>query len=497
VPGLYDPAKAPALYRPGKDAQGNRVAIDPTCASCPAKAPIYIGLIVPGSGDMQNGLVTSNTPGYPRGLVDYQGILPAPRLGFAWNATGDHKTAVRGGFGMNYNPRNGPGLLGDTTSNPPTIYNPIQYYGNTATFLQVGNYQGPSDVSQSLNRKNVPAKAYNASIGVQREVGWDTVVDIAYVGSFGRDIGQQHDVNQVPYGARFLPENQDPTTGKPLNDNFFRPYQGYGSIQLVTFEGKTTYHSMQTQVTHRFSHGVQFGVAWTWAKATDYTDGDQGTVAAHVSPDVWNFGLASYDRTHVVAINYVLDLPGVRKFTDNAVLHHIFDDWQLAGTTRFVGGAPLYWNTNTSVTSNPSNYGFGTSGLSDGVDLVGGGDGWRPVVVGNATLPSGQRTVDHWFNTAAFARPAQGSYGNAGPVVARGPGIDNWNMSLFKNIKTGGHSSLQFRAEAYNVFNHTQFNLVNTVVKFDAQGNQVNGDFGRVTTARDPRIMQFALRLQF
>ena len=131
------------------------------------------------------------------------------------------------------------------------------------------------------------------------------------------------------------------------------------------------------------------------------------------------------------------------------------------------------------------------------MDLTGGGDGWRPVVVGNPTLPSDQRTFDHWFNTAAFARPAAGTIGDAPSVVARGPGMNNWNMSLFKNVKAGDRANLQFRLEAYNVFNTPQFSTVNTTVKFDAQGNQVNGDFGRIVAARDPRIMQFALRVTF
>jgi hypothetical protein len=428
-------------------------------------------------------------------LIDYQGILPAPRLGFAWNVTGDHKTALRGGFGMNYNPRNGSGILGDTTSNPPTIYQPTQYYGNVATFLQVGNYQGPSTINQSLERVNPPVKVYNASLGLQREIGWETVVDVSYVGSFARNIGQQHDINEVPYGARFLPQNQDPTTGKVLPDNFFRPYQGYQGIQYLVFAGTASYHSMQTQVTHRFSHHMQFGVAWTWSKALDYTDSDQGTIATYLDPNVWNYGLASYDRTHVVAINYILDLPGVSRFTSNPLMHGAFDGWQLAGTTRFVSGAPLYWKTTTSAGN--SNSSFGTGDLVDGVDLVGGGDGWRPVVVGNATLPANQRTFGQWFNTAAFARPPAGTVGNAGSVVARGPGINNWNMSLFKNFKFGHNRNIQFRAEGYNVFNHSQFLLVNTSPKFDAQGNQVNGDFGQVQTARDPRIVQLALRLEF
>src|SRR4029077_5366697 len=141
------------------------------------------------------------------------------------------------------------------------------------------------------------------------------------------------------------------TTGKVLNDNFFRPYQGYGSIQYLLFDGTSTYHSMQTQVTHRFSHGFQFGVAWTWSKAMDFTDGDQGTVASHVSPNIWNWGLAAYDRTHVVAINYVMNLPGIARLTHNAAMEGIFGGWQLAGTTRFVSGAPLFWNNGDSDSS--------------------------------------------------------------------------------------------------------------------------------------------------
>jgi hypothetical protein len=105
------------------------------------------------------------------------------------------------------------------------------------------------------------------------------------------------------------------------------------------------------------------------------------------------------------------------------------------------------------------------------------------------------RTFYEYFNTAAFARPALGTLGNASSVVARG--INNWNISLFKNISLRERLDIQFRAEAYNVFNHPQFSNVNTTPKFDAAGNQVNKQFGQVTAARDPRIMQFALRLRF
>src|SRR5438876_4097621 len=178
----------------------------------------------------------------------------APRLGVAWDLSGTHETVLRGGFGVNYNPRNGPGILGDATGNPPQILNPQQFNGNTATFLQVGNFQGVSGINQSLNRSNTLARVYHTSIGIQREVGFNTMVDVAYVGSFGRHIAQKHDINQVPYGARFLPQNQDPTrTATPLADNFFRPYMGYGSIPFLSFDGTSKYNSLQTQVVHRFA----------------------------------------------------------------------------------------------------------------------------------------------------------------------------------------------------------------------------------------------------
>lgn len=499
VPSFYDPAKAPALYRPGFDANGTRVAIDPTCATCAPKPAQLIGFLVSGSGDPSNGIVKSGAPGYPVALVDFAGILPAPRLGFAWNVgSGAHKTVIRGGFGENVNPRNGPGILGDATGNPPQILNPQQFNGNTATFLDVEGFQSVSNINQSLNRRNPLAVAYNTSIGVQREVGFSTMLDVAYVGSFGRHLGQKHNINQVPYGAEFLPQNQDPTRpGTPLPDNFFRPYQGWGSITFVTFDGTSKYNALQTQIIHRLSHGMEFGASYTWSRALAYTAGDQDSVASQISPDLWNYGLAAYDRTHTATAHYVLNLPHPSRLVDTALVRAIFDNWQFNGTLKIYSGAPLFWGQTTSAGN--SNSSLDTGNTTPSLNLTGtdNGAGWRPNVIADPELPASERTFAHWFNTAAFARPAQGDHGNAGSVVARGPGINNWNMSLFKNVKVGGRARAQIRAEAYNVFNHTQFSRVNTDPIYDAQGRQTNLSFGQVTATRDPRILQFALRFEF
>src|SRR5258706_3175202 len=132
---------------------------------------------------------------------------------------------------------------------------------------------------------------------------------------------------------------------------------------------------MQTQVNHRFAHGFQFGAAWTWSRAMDFTEGDQGNVATYVSPQTWNWGLAGYDRTHMVAINYVLNVPGVGRFSVNALLRSIFDGWQLAGTSRFVSGPPLLWDGGNSNSS------FCTGDLTHGVGLVDAGGRRRPMPV--------------------------------------------------------------------------------------------------------------------
>jgi hypothetical protein len=266
-----------------------------------------------------------------------------------------------------------------------------------------------------------------------------------------------------------------------LQDNFFRTYLGFGDIVQREPASSSNYHSLQLQLNRRFSKGIQFGAAWTWSKAMNYADADNSTVAAFVPIRIWNYGKAGYDRTQNLVINYTWDLPKLSQLVNHVVIRTLFDHWQLAGIMSFVSGAPM---------------GIGL-GTVDATDITGGGDGARVVVLGKAIIPKSERTFQRFFDTGVFARPAQGTNGNAPKDVIRGPGINNWDVTILKKFPVRDRAALQLRWEMYNAFNHTQFDGVDTSTRFDINGRQTNTRFGALISSRDARRMQGSLRFTF
>ena len=327
-------------------------------------------------------------------------------------------------------------------------------------------------------------RVINYSIGVQRNVGFGTVVDASYVGTLGRHLPHARNWNAILFGANFARQNEDPTNpGRPLPAAFLRPYIGYNDILLYEYESNSSYHSLQVTANRRFARGINFGASWTWSKAMDYVDSDTTQVSALINRRVWNYGKAGYDRTHILKGYWLWDLPKGSRIWNNPAGRAMLDNWQLSGILTMQSGAPsgigLGFVASTDITGSPT-------------------DGARVVVVQNPVLGRSDRTFSRYFNTNAFRPPAVGTVGNAAKDVFRGPGLNNWDISLFKNFPVfGERRKLQFRAELYNAFNHTQYTGVDTTTRFDAQGNQVNARFGELTSAAAARRIQLALRFSF
>jgi hypothetical protein len=184
------------------------------------------------------------------------------------------------------------------------------------------------------------------------------------------------------------------------------------------------------------------------------------------------------DRTHIFTSNFIWHLPRLaRGALDNAALRPVLNGWQVSGIVRMWSGLPL------DVVMN-----YDVAGL-------GGNRQQRPDLVADA---KGPRTTSQWFNRDAFARPANGTFGNLGRNALRGPGVNKWDLAMFKNFKLSERKTLQFRGEFFNAFNHPSFSSVGVSLTTTATGiNPLGGNFGVVTDTRDARVMQLGLKLTF
>jgi len=471
VPTLWDPTQAVSLY---------------TRATAPNSAAV--GAIIPNSGNPLNGTVnTALNLSYPQGLRDLGGVTAAPRLGFAYDPHGRGTTAIRGGFGIFYDLRERDDFYVNTYKNPPLQLNPTIEFGNLQTLLSSSRFDFPSGTSGFQRDRHIPSVT-NVSIGVQQEIGFKTVVDVAYVGAFARHLLQRQNLNAVPLGATLNPAN----SGVP--SQLLRPYVGYTDILYSEYAGTSKYNALQLMVSRRFAQRLQFGLAYTLSRALNYVDNETQQVinaqAFGVSKKDWDYGVAGYDRTHILKSSWTWNLPRVGKTWDNGFVKQVLDDWTLSGIATLQSGAPVSVSLdNVTIIDATGSHGFSATAWSGSSS-----QGSRVQVITN--------TGD--IHTMVLAPPPQGTLGNAGKSLFRGPWLNNWDMSLFKRISLPSQRvKLEFRAEAYNVFNRTNFTSMDTRARFTldtTNGNtlrQTNSAFGDFTAAYPKRRIQLALRLRF
>jgi hypothetical protein len=469
-----------ALYQPQYSALNNAVIFDPSffnAANAPGVNPAN-GLLVPGATyDPINGLgvggdsfpddATSRLPisaadqrlfrGLPQTIVPWQHGW-GPRASFAFDVLGDQTTVARGGFGRYFERIQG-NYIFNSVNNPPFVASTTVFGGNVenpaggATRLVAPNIR-------SFNKQLDLPVVDNWSFGLQRKLSGNVVAEVTYVGTHGFNQTMDLDLNQLPLGT--LQANPG------VNANALRQYAGYAFINQFVTNAAFHYNGLQGLLKMNVAHGGLVQLAYTYSKAIT-----SATAWNTLPVDSFNPGMdegpADYDRPHIFVASYIYELPFWRD--GDEWYKRVLGSWRVSGVTTAQSGLPL----NIIVNGDPA--GIGRSGNQ------------RPNAVGDATLSNSERTWSRWFNTAAFAVPAAGTFGNLTRNALRGPGTFNTDLSLAKLLPFGAGRSGELRIEAFNVFNHANpFTIGNTVA---------TAQFGQVTAFSDPRIIQLAFRVNF
>jgi hypothetical protein len=513
-PELYDPAKAPLLYRPActTGATGrqtcsatNTRAIDPRFPTQFLTASL-IGQTIPGTGDFINGMRAGGASGkgdYTR----YPGLVAAPRVGFAWDVNGNGKSALRASYGMFYNfPRSGPGSNGMIGA-PPTAFNYQilnTYISEIPKFAVAGPGNLPNTpVSSSiayLDKKRYPLeKSYNVNVAYQRDIGFSTVVEAAYVGNFTRGASRTQNLNPIPLYA--YGDEKNLFNNAAISQNFLRTvWPGVGTMNDVYFDQDSlTYNALQLNAQRRLSRGLQMGVAYTLAKGMgmqgydEYTDmlyGEQGLRDRYYGP-------TNVDRRHNLVINYSYEIPS--PMPNNRVMDAILGDWQVSGVTKYLSG------TATSPTCSSNNSGIlnadpSLTGITARCMLTG-----APIDSGFEVDPD--PLVARHYNIAAFAfatpaSPTVGNFGNTPIGILRNPAWQNWDITFARRFaipQLGRNANARVQLQAYNVFNLVQYTDMNTTMQFTGANNATlnSADTFKYTAVIPPRQIGLTFRLDF
>jgi len=434
--------------------------------------PDIVNHVTGNLGDVQfagrNGAPTHFSPNI------YHDFLP--RIGFSWNPMRD--TVLRGGYGIYRLPAIGYSGTGPVSQYARTLSASSTDNNQTPPFYLADGVPAPTYNLDANGNPNIPASLtspsrnvsmlelrartpYNQTwqLGVQRRLRGDWIIEADYVATRGVKLPVNEPMNQLPANL-----------WGPGNLQSLRPFPQYLNVTHLANDSNSFYNALQTDVQRRWKDGV-LSFAYTWSKITDDIDGPAGSSPIQ---DIYNLqaehGIASYDVPHRFVANYVYRLPigsHGRFLTQMPVVSKAIGGWELSGVTEFQVGLPM------AVTQSNGLGGFtGTQ---------------RPNQIGAAALPRDERTITEWFNTDAFTAAPAYIAGTAPRFPLYGPGINNWDVSLMRNVPIRERMRLQLRGEFYNAMNHPNFKNPNTTLG--------NVNYGKITSDNGPRTIELALRL--
>jgi hypothetical protein len=538
-PALWDPAQAPLLYRPAcrtgvpgnqSCSSANQAAIDPRFPGV-FLSRAFVGSTIPGTGSITNGMWVGGLANHPTNPVsgkkggwyyDMPYLSWGPRVGLAWDVFGDGKTAVRASTGIFYNfinrgqyGFNGGALISRNRTIRNTTIDDITVLANAGTQFA----ESPQGTAlpqgfpltlrgQQLPQGNLePEKNYHVNIAFQRDIGFNTVAEVAYVANIGRHYWRNKSTNNIPINAYANVTNL--FNNEAISSNFLRrDYPGVGGISyLTTDEDILNYNAMQMSVQRRLSRGLQMGMAYTLSKSegvqgwdfmTEELGGKQALRDLYYGPPAGNpTGVQDgrQDRRHVLVFNYSYMIPNP---TPNLpVLTYVLRDWEASGVTTFMTGSNVNPNCGTNL-SGINNADPSLTGVGSRCELVPGEDLNN---IGPVDTSLHDAFTPH-FNLAAFRRPQPvngvGNLGNVPQGVLRHPGWQNWDFTLSRRIPVniGRGGSVRVQAQFYNVFDLVQFQRMAASYTFAASGN-TNTSTGEYDQTTNPFNFGITIRMDY